>query len=448
MGFRQVLQRAKVLDIDFEGGKFYSDSPRNAVKASVYNSSNSFSDVMFPDGSVFYPAIDPFIQLPLKIGETVYVLYESNNENNIYSGVWLWRCSEPLSNQLVNYINTSDKFNDGLSNSEKAENSESDNEEDIDSMEYVSYQTGSPQKNIKSAYSTINDIDPLTGAEQSLSVYESVPRFIKRGDDLVLMGSNNNMIVFQVDRPGDIYSGLKKSAGTIDVVCGRRGWRESYDGKQVTTSGLPATEGISKAGFMNLIEGSTDFIRDRARHYTSMRSDADNSFSTTRHLMVSIEEENVIIQDKNGKALFSVPIGVRDPDADWSENFDENIDRRTADSSFDLAKADCIRSIARHSVKIESLNQAKVVNEDGNTTNNFTQTINENGQVNIGSSVILNPDGVILIETQNKKGMIRIDPNSPDKFIDISIKDLPQHDPAAQELSSIVMKPDGEMIIN
>ena len=93
ISFKAVLSRAEVLDIDFEGGKFYEDSPRNAIKASVYDPTNSFSDVSFPDGSIFYSAIDPFIQLPLKSGETVYVFYESNKSNDLYSGVWFCRVS-------------------------------------------------------------------------------------------------------------------------------------------------------------------------------------------------------------------------------------------------------------------------------------------------------------------------------------------------------------------
>ena len=271
IGFNQVLYRAEVIDIDFEGGKFYDDSPRNSIRASVYNPSNSFSDVAFPNGSVFFPALDPFIQLPIKIGETVYVFYESEKSNDLYSGVWFCRVSEPLSNQSVNYINSSDKFNDGLSNEEKQSIMEQDKEYEISSYESLSYDLSDPERTIDSAYSSLGGIDSKIGADRSRSVYESVPRFIKRGDDLVLMGSNNNMVVFQADRPGDINSGMKKGSGAIDIICGRSGWREGADGRQITSDGKQPQDGISKANVINLVEGSSDFIMDRARNYICMK---------------------------------------------------------------------------------------------------------------------------------------------------------------------------------
>jgi hypothetical protein len=449
ISFKAVLSRAEVLDIDFEGGKFYEDSPRNAIKASVYDPTNSFSDVSFPDGSIFYSAIDPFIQLPLKIGETVYVFYESNKSNDLYSGVWFCRVSEPLSNQAVNYINSSDKFNSGLSNKELESNMNVDSLNDQNADEFTLYNTSKSDNYIDSAYSSVGGIDPRTGAEQSRSVHESVPRFIKRGDDLVLMGSNNNMVVFQVDRPGDINSGLnKKSSGAIDIICGRRGWREDLDGKQITEGGKQPQSGISKSDRMSLMEGNPDFIRDRVRNYVCMNCDGDSVFNTTSHLMKSIDGETVLLRDKGGSTLFSVPSGEKDSDSSWDDDFNENIDKRTNDTSFSVVKADCIRNIARHSVKVESLNQARTVDDDGNTTNNFVQTTDGDEKSNIGSSITLNPNGVILIETQNKKGTIRIDPNDANKFVDISVKDLPQHDPNSKSVGSIVMKPDGEIIID
>ena len=443
LGFKSSITRAEVVAIDFKGGT-WGDSPRNSIKANV-------QDGEVVGEMIFFPALDPFIQLPLKIGETVYVLYETDKSVGRYAGVWFCRVVEPLSNQSINYVNSADKFNDGISAIEAAEMAEIEATSTIDpSTGKVVYDTPKPQSNSPTPLSADSgDVDPVFAAKSSMSVYEAVPRFMKRGDDLVLMGSNNNMIVLQVDRPGDRDSGLREGAGAIDIVCGRGGQRQDAEGKQITGEGNQPKDGISRSRLMNELEGEPDFVRDRARNYMCMKCDGDTTFTTTSHLMKTIDGEITLFDySEDGGAISTIPSGDKDEDASWDDNKDELLDRTTEESSFVIAKSDCIRHIARHSVKIESLNQARVVDENTITTNDFSPTTNTNDEPNIGSSIVLNPDGIILIETQNKKGMIRIDPNSAESFIDISIKDLPQHDPAAQTVGSIIMKADGTVTVD
>jgi hypothetical protein len=79
----------------------------------------------------------------------------------------------------------------------------------------------------------------------------------------------------------------------------------------------------------------------------------------------------------------------------------------------------------------------------------FSPTKNSNGVENIGSSVSLLPDGIILIETQNKLSQIKIDPTyNNDNAITIDVRDKPQHISESKVVGSIVVKNDGSVIVN
>ena len=451
VSFSPQIYRAKVLDIDFDGNKFYKNSPRNSIRAQVYVPENSLVDIKSPLGAVFYSAFDPFFMVPIKKGETVWVMYETDKSPELYCGLWLCRVSEPLNNQFVNFINSTDKFSVELSSDEKLEKIMKEveliDDGSVGNSLVATYDHSKPFNFIESAYGDAflgNDVDL---SRRSRSIYEVVPRFIKRGDELVLMGSNNNMVIFSSGRKEDINNSVGPGAGSVGMVVGRYGARQTVDGKQITDVGNGSFD-VSNDERFNLSEGALDFFNDRACCYSFMNFDGDNTFFVLNHLKKQIDSVENLNEGLSGpeQAIFN---GTVDYDVDWQIKTDGNINLLTDKLSYFVNKADCVRSIARHSVVLQSMNQG--VNTDISNENFkfFSPTKNSNGVENIGSSVSLLPDGIILIETQNKLSQIKIDPTyNNDNAITIDVRDKPQHISESKVVGSIVVKNDGSVIVN
>lgn len=412
------LRRATVEDINLEGGtglSFPADTPRNAIRASIKGD----IDDELKGSLLFYPMSSNML-MPLAKGQVVYVFIEVNTKDpNIPVGIWLSSVTDSLFNER-------------------------------------------PNKNIS---------DPR-------GLRSGAPRFIKRPGDFALTCAHNALFSLQNDRPGnDLGEGVdKEDSATVEIVVGRSGERKDGLFKQ-TTSQKESKFGNTKDYDDNIEEGQPNFYTDRARLYTSMNTNGDFNFHSTKHMIIEpldsrpenikdidiVEKKDGIEYVKNYNSGQLFPLAKKDNDVNWENKLTETSHGKdknnrdlfgyydTSESSFAVAKADCIRNIARHSVKIESRNEICEVCKSNNTiikTGKFIKTKGKDGKDNIGSSIILTPDGVILIETQNKKGMIRIDPDSEEKFIDISVKSTPQHIAGVETLGSIIMSADGTVVVD
>lgn len=270
---------------------------------------------------IYYPLFPPHMSLPIKPGETVWILNPGTKDSygNAYSpaasapesvvssevlnfGYWVCRCPSP------GYV---DDLNFTHNPRERSFYYRKSQDPDVKLADFPpNFVNGFFQNDQCQPIIHNKAFDFKNIREKSLSnkntTREAVPRFTKRPGDFVLQGSNNTLICLGEDRPAskegssvsypagdkDSQQQVKGprtigSAGTIDIVAGR-GRSPEGSPKNITKvkNTLGQDEGEkrtwardeSKKRIVKITEGDPDLINDLSRVYISMKTNGDRNF--------------------------------------------------------------------------------------------------------------------------------------------------------------------------
>ena len=241
---------------------------------------------------IFYPLF-PHLTLPVKPGEKVWVIYESER-GSTNRGYWIARISSDISADDPNYTHKDREFLYKRVPAQVGALAAATGDNDFTDEIVYGFLAGSTGD---ASESTMPGDDPynaiVAGSLSYLEQFtgEPVPRFSPRVGDLVLEGSNNTLICLGQDRPS-LTSAVDLSGltgiGTIDMVAGR-GQTEStsiLSSVSISKRGedlLDYEEGnkfpeFNNAGVSNVGEGNPDFTNDLSRIYVSMNTSGDANF--------------------------------------------------------------------------------------------------------------------------------------------------------------------------
>jgi len=277
---------------------------------------------------VCYPFFPPYLGMPIKPGEHVWVFVEDTNKGpEAEIGYWICRISEPLHIDDLNYTHSDRNFGSLTTGPDDQEAPPL--EEDDRGLGFPNG-AGLAEGQRLSSPKAFEEIYSGSLGMQSVTL-EPVPRFTKRPGDLVLQGSNNTCITLGEDRgwtkdtvadsttsewssatstgpslaqanyetppeEGVADPNERTFAGTIDIVAGRGRYLPDPDSPAELTSARIVTNareydevdknptGIGHAEkdfnrIENPAEGDPDFFNDASRIYVSMNTLPDFNFS-------------------------------------------------------------------------------------------------------------------------------------------------------------------------
>lgn len=229
--------------------------------------------------TVFFPLFGPYVTMPVKVGEQVYVMYE-DPITSVDTGLWICRIPEPIDTDDVNYTHGDRRYADTALTGDLFDRLASD------AAAAATTPPGFPNGNPSDDSLTLggpDEYERIIGDSFAAKqfVLEPVPRFNARPGDMVLQGSNNTLIAMTTDRtaaatnPDEVVEG----AGTVVVVCGRGQAAtapvtvmNARDKLEVDkTPGLRGAED-------NPHEGDLDFVGDLSTLLVSMKTNADANF--------------------------------------------------------------------------------------------------------------------------------------------------------------------------
>ena len=182
------LRRALVVEIDQVGGKLEekpTKNPKNSIRARIISEPTPHAFLKNADLPVFWPLF-PFDILPAKVGEHVYIVYETEGH-----GLWISRIPEPFEVDDKN-------ITPGIKK----------------------YQLNDPNISERQVQDLSSNAEKLEVSPEFQK--ETVPKFTARIGDRVIEGSNNTLIVLGRDRVDTVDSGLKENAGVVHIVVGRQ----------------------------------------------------------------------------------------------------------------------------------------------------------------------------------------------------------------------------------
>lgn len=256
--------------------------------------------------TILFPFFSSHFMLPVQVGEVVHVIYQDYVGRGNKLGFWLSRIHGTRQVEDANYTHLDRQF-DPLNN---LANWTTENIKSIETSPDPNFPNGGDTTDTYSISPTEANVNPYDQfLEQSvaarLQTPESVPRWNKRPQELVLQGANNTLICFGEDRSGPAISDdsdeesadSKGFSGTIDIVVGRGRFPPASKDEdpeltaaRVIKNSRDSTE-TDKAPYRNKnengrikdnpLEGNPDFVNDAARLYVSMQSVADTKFGVT-----------------------------------------------------------------------------------------------------------------------------------------------------------------------
>jgi len=365
---------------------------------------------------VCFPFFPPYLGMPIKPGEHVWVFTEDQNEGpQATIGYWICRISEPLHIDDLNYTH-SDRAYGAVSTSPDDALNDPPSSEDR-GLGFPNGLNVTGKTRLKSL-SKFEEIYSGSLGMQSVTL-EPVPRLTKRPGDLVLQGSNNTSITLGEDR-GWTKDNIEDStaaewsnatttgpslaqanyetppeegitdpnervfAGTIDIVAGRGRYFPDPDSPSELTAARVVTNarsydetdknpvGIGHAEkdenrLETPTEGDPDFLNDASRMYVSMNTLPDLNFSVTYPDIPPVGDPN------DGEAI------------EILEEYDEGIGQAAI-----VLKSDEIRIIARQDVEQDPpIHGSITLIKEG-------EPDDEAGK---GRGIItIRPDGVIMID--------------------------------------------------
>lgn len=329
-----TLQRAIVIDVIIDPNmltaeqtegiantvsnpRFAHVMPTNAIIARIVSNEGGQAA---RTNTILFPFFSSHFLLPIQPGEMVEVIYDDYSHGGQQLGYWLTRTSMQRTIEDVNYTHADRRFLPGnnpanFTTEERANRSSTQPDPGFPNGGNTTTTLTLPQSGSNNAYNQVlNNATGHLGLDSDgqvetipLQTFEVVPRWRKRPQELVLQGANNTIMVFGEDRKGgplgkrdEETPDASGAAGTIDIIVGRgriipandadpnqdfpntaawstentRGSSETDKARYMT---LPGTNALSD----NLTEGDPDFVRDAARFYITMQSEADVNFGIT-----------------------------------------------------------------------------------------------------------------------------------------------------------------------
>jgi hypothetical protein len=250
---------------------------------------------------IFYPFFSSHMSMPVKPGETVWVIFDTPD---VSAGYWMSRVHGSTISENINYTHSDRSFTSTAAPPTTAEKSRGDGSPPA--IQTVRTDNDFPNQSLTQDPSS-NPFDEIylnSAGVFSLSPLEPIPRLNKRPGDFLIQGSNNSAIILGTDRgwPSDdsslseqkttnAKSITQEKAGAIDIVVGRSRWINGDNSKsgnrtvpptfQNSPRGYfePIRDFIAKKATENFIEGDPDFLDDASRIYATMNSEVDLNFS-------------------------------------------------------------------------------------------------------------------------------------------------------------------------
>jgi len=316
-----------------------------------------------------YPMLQSHVMLPIAVGEQVW-LYQSGEDY-----YWLGRVPGSNVTEDVNFTHLDRDFE----TPDKLESNAKDKSEKSKGLlkriiARFNNGAGGETTGNTNAPDGFDVKSVKENAMMTKSKTEAIPRFTPRPGDLALQGSNNTLITLTTDRGwsksdedfsvSNAHNEVLEGTGSIDIVAGRGQEADSStemipsdeekEGTEPTRTGFRRivdedggieNNKLSKQNreTINFAEGDPDFFTDSSRVYVSMHSKIDKRLSLSESIPVLALEKNP--EDKEAAAV--------------------------------AIKSNEIRVVARH---------------DGSI-----RIVKEKEQEEVGSSIIMLPDGSIHI---------------------------------------------------
>jgi hypothetical protein len=382
-----VFQRAIVNEVIYNP-KDLNETELDRIKAEIVNStavdlisansvvatlvSDNISNAI-PTKVLLAPFFQSHFMLPVQVGEQVTVVFEDMQRFGFLGGKWITRVSEGLPVEDVNFTHGDRRYN-GLylgatRTSESLERSQGSYTPDFQNGGQTDGTVSIPEE------SNVNPYEIIYQANQASSlphIYEVVPRWTKRPQELVLQGMNNALIMLGQDRVGFVDGPTTNVeqfnyAGTVDIVAGRSRYLLKPEDRSIpaslsqhkATSPFVVTNSrglqeVDKYPELNgrrqqSKEGDPDFIHDAARIYMSMKTLGDTNFR--------------LAKTQDGSPADSMqPTGINySPNGLFPIQFPSS--SRDVGTSYIVNKADHLRFVARRSVPQEdSVPEPDVIN--------------------------------------------------------------------------------------
>ena len=300
-------------------------APRNACIVQIVTDQQA--DKEEKAGMMCFPFFPPYLCMPVKPGEHVWVFVEDPSGAGSRLGYWICRVAEPITVDDLNYTHSDRSFTSLTS--DPGDRGEDTPEDESRGVGFPNGGEGEGTKRLPDG-TTYDDLYTDALGFQSVTL-EPVPRFTKRPGDLVLQGSNNTMICLGEDRgytkdtiadstaaewssatssgptlaqaegdeppeAGDADPNERTFSGTIDIVAGRGRYPGDPDAEaELTAARLitnvrnydevdknPVGAGNGSVGtnrLENPAEGDPDFFNDASRIYVSMNTLPDFNFN-------------------------------------------------------------------------------------------------------------------------------------------------------------------------
>jgi len=267
--------------------------------------------------SLCYPFFSSHLQMPVKPGETVWIIFDRDDGK---IGYWISRVHGDATSEDVNYSHFDRAFFDEVEKQTTAMK--------IGAAESSKQEVDDFPNSSLAPLSGSNPYDLiLSGAIQSfpLTQFEPVPRIQKRPGDLIIQGSNNTSISLTVDKgwtKNDEPESAENSAsgnepfeqsGTIDITAGRGRWAQKRTSPPTRINRRGYSE-VSKRidDWENSLisEGDIDFVDDASRVYVSYFTEPDYNFSTAESTP-ALFDTNAKPEDQIGAAIVQKSDHVR-----------------------------------------------------------------------------------------------------------------------------------------
>jgi hypothetical protein len=263
---------------------------------------------------IYYPFFPSHLSLPVKPGETVWVLDPAGDTRigptfqstkiapesfvsgeTMNNGYWLSRIPGASYVDDVNHTHLDRQRSIYYRDSQLSNNQLSNFPPDFSNGPY----TDGRSPSIRSKKFDFSNIRFKALSNENVT-REVVPGFTKRPGDLVIQGSNNTLISLGEDRPaaesGSNTSyrekqkpGIRSNSkeGTIDIVAGRGFSPEGSSNNPVPVKNVLGHEETEKRSWakdtakkriVKITEGDPDLIHDLSRIYVSMKTNGDKNF--------------------------------------------------------------------------------------------------------------------------------------------------------------------------
>lgn len=224
-------------------------------------------------GRFVYPIFSSHLQLPIKPGEHIWVIFETLNNQAIQRAYYIGRIHEPRSVEDANHTHAPRAWcaaanpleSDSPGKPPQYNFANGVATVDEDGTVYVSPETA-PLPGGETAY---EDLLQTSGAG-SAHKRQSVPRFHKPAPDAAVLGSNNTLLHLGTTEQGD------KKEGSINIVAGRG--RTAETGPVTVENSLKEVEADKSNGNENPNEGSYDYLNDASRIMVCININADDLF--------------------------------------------------------------------------------------------------------------------------------------------------------------------------